>query len=305
MLDGIPIIDAHHHFWQLDRSYPWLQGPADPDRFTGDNSAIRVDYLPDDLRRDFAGLDLVGTVHVDAGAGDAAQEAAWLQHLHDDDGLPSVIVAAADLCAPDAAEHLERIAALPAVRGVRHILNWHPDPAHRYVDRDAIITEPRWRKNFSRLAKLGLSFDLQIYPVQLPQAVDLARAHPDTVIVLNHTGMPLGTGDDAVRLWRSGINQLAAEPQVSIKISGLGMTIHPWTTTEFRPFVDHAIAAFTPDRAMFASNFPVDRLYSDLPTLYGAFDRLTAALSTSERRALFADTASRIYRIDRSRQKGS
>lgn len=297
MLDNISIIDSHHHFWELTRSYPWLQGPADPKRFTGDDTAIRNDYLPTDLRADFAGLGLVGTVHVDAGAGDALVEASWLQRLHDTERLPTVIVAAADLLAPTAPGHLEQIAELPAVRGVRHILNWHPDPRYTYVNRDDIMMDPLWLRNFARLAPLGLSFDLQIYPAQMPQAAGLARAHPETTILLNHTGMPLGLDDNALLQWRSGIDLLASQSNVSLKISGIGMTVHPWTTESFRPFVEHAVDAFTPDRAMFGSNFPVDRLYSDIPTLYSAFDQLTADLTDAERRALFAGTARRVYRI--------
>jgi predicted TIM-barrel fold metal-dependent hydrolase len=302
VLEGIPVIDAHHHFWELKRSYPWLEGPPNPERFTGDDSAIRVDYLPDDLRRDFAGIDLIGSVHIDAGAGDPGVEADWLQQVHGDDGLPTVIVAAADLSAPDAATHLERIAALPAVRGIRHILNWHEDPRFTYVERDDLMTDPVWLANFARLSALGLSFDLQVYPAQLEQAAEVARRHPDTLVILNHTGMPLHTDGDALAEWRSGIDLLAAEPNTAIKISGIGMTIHPWTTETIRPFVEHAIEAFTPERAMFGSNFPVDRLYSDISTLYGAFDTLTSDASDSERRDLFAGTAARLYRIDFQRK---
>lgn len=305
MLEGIPVIDAHHHFWQLERSYPWLQGKPDPDRFTGDDSPIRVDYLPSDLRHDFSGLDLVGSVHVDAGAGDAAVEASWLQDLHDAEGLPTVVVAAANLLNYDAPAHLERISELSAVRGVRHILNWHPNPNFSYVDRDDVVTDARWLQNFARLAPLGLSFDLQIYPAQMADAAALAQAHPETRIVLNHTGMPLGLDDGAVSQWRTGIALLAAQPNVAIKISGIGMTIHPWTVDTFRPFVDYTVESFTPQRAMFASNFPVDRLYSSLDTLFEAFDQLTAYLTVHERRALFADTAREIYRIDDLRQKGN
>jgi predicted TIM-barrel fold metal-dependent hydrolase len=296
MLD-IDIIDAHHHFWDLSRSYPWLQGPADPDRFTGDDTPIRENYLPHDYRHDFETLKLVGSVHVDAGAGDPLIEATWLQELHDTEGLPTVVVAGADLLHNDIASHLEQLADLPTVRGIRHILNWHSDPNFTYTNRDDIITDPAWRKNFARLESLGLSFDLQVYASQLPQAAELAAAFPGTSIVLNHTGMPISSDSEGFSNWRTGIRRLASQPNVSLKISGLGMTDHDWTVESIRPYVLESIEAFTVRRSMFASNFPVDKLYSDIPTLYGAFDELTRAFSGDERRALFADTAREIYRI--------
>lgn len=293
----IEIIDPHHHFWDLSESYPWLEGVADPNRFTGDDTPIRKNYLPEDYRRDFESLNLVGSVHVDAGAGNPLIEATWLQELHDTDGLPTVIVAGANLLNQDAVSHLEQLVELPIVHGVRHILNWHPNPNFTYVNRNDIMTDPLWRKNFARLESLGLSFDLQVYPSQLAQATELAATFPNTSIILNHTGMPISSDVDGFTAWRSGIRQLASQPNVSIKISGLGMTDHDWTVDSFRPFVIESINAFTPERSMFASNFPVDKLYSDIPTLYGAFDKLTQTFSADDRRALFAGTARDIYRI--------
>lgn len=273
MLD-FDIIDPHHHFWDLSHSYPWLEGKSDPDRFTGDDSAIRHNYLPADYRTDFASLNLVASVHVDAGAGDSHVEAQWLEEMHETKGLPTVIVV-----------------------GVRHILNWHADPRFTYTNRDDIIIDPTWRRNFARLAPLGLSFDIQVYPRQLLQAADLAEEFPETTIVLNHTGMPTSTAPDEFRIWSEGIKALAAQPNTSIKISGLGMTDHRWTRDSLRPYVLDSIDAFGVERSMFASNFPVDSLYSDIPTLYGAFDEITNSFSRAERHAMFADTARDIYRI--------
>lgn len=297
MLSDMEIVDPHQHFWQLHRSYPWLQRPVDPERFTGDDSAIRRDYMPDDLRRDFAGLNLIGTVHVEACAGDPELEVRWLQSLHEADGLPSAVVAGANLLADDAIPHLERVAELPVVRGVRHILNWHADPNYTYVERNDLLTDRRWLSVFARLAGLGLSFDLQVYPHQLAGAARLAQEFPETLIILNHTGMPLGTGHGQMDVWRRGIDELARQSNTAVKISGLGMTLHPWNADTFRPFVRYAIESFGPWRAMFASNFPVDKVYSDIPTLYGAFDQLCGDLSRPEREALFAGTARRIYRL--------
>lgn len=302
MLDDIDIIDPHHHFWDLSRPYPWLQGPADPARFTGDDSAIRRDYLPEDYRADFASLRLVGSVHVEAGAQNGVAEARWLQQLEERSGLPSAIVAGADLRSQDAPARLEELAQLPTVRGIRHILNWHPDARYTYTDRSDLMQDPLWLANFGRLSTLGLSFDLQIYPGQMPEAARLADHHSGTSIVLNHTGMPLSRDPEAFALWRNGIRALAQRPNVTVKISGLGMTHHEWTPEAIRPYVLETIEAFGPHRAMFASNFPVDRLYSSLPELYAAFDGLTRDLPEADRRALFAETARTVYRIPRASQ---
>jgi len=296
MLD-LDIVDAHHHLWDLSGSYPWLQGPANPDRFTGDDSAIRVNYGVPEYLADVEGLRLIGSVHVDAGAGNPLAEARWVQQVHDEMRLPTVAVAAADLAASDAAATLEELSSLPSTRGIRHILNWHPDPNYSYVDRNDLLVDETWLANFARLEGLGMSFDLQVYPHQLEQASRVAAAHPGITVVLNHTGMPTSHDADHLALWRRGIAALADQPNAYVKISGLGMTEHHWTLDSLRPFVRGAIEAFGPHRSMFASNFPVDHLYSSYGELYAAFDELTADLSLAERRDLFSGTAIRVYRL--------
>lgn len=297
MLD-LDIVDAHHHLWDLSRSYPWLQEAAGRLQVHGDDTAIRRDYLLADFRQDAAELRLVASVHVDAGAADPVEEARWLQGLADVTGFPQAIVGGVALHAGDAADQLAAFAELPNVRGVRHNLNWHPDPTLTYTDRADLMTDAAWLAGFRRLAPLGLSFDLQVYPHQLPDGARLAAEHPDTVVVLDHAGMPLGRDLDTLSSWRKGLDLLAARPNTAIKISGLGMTDHHWTIGSLRPLVLDAIEAFGVDRAMFASNFPVDSLYSTYTELYAAFDMITADFTTGERAALFAGTARRVYRID-------
>ncbi|HET7723378.1 MAG TPA: hypothetical protein VFK68_01965, partial [Propionibacteriaceae bacterium] len=124
-----PVVDAHHHLWSLHGAirYPWLQDPVDPQRFTGDDSAIRVDYGVREFRADVGSVPLTGSVHVDAGAVDSLAEVRWLEQVRAESGLPTVIVASCDLARPEAAGQLEELASMPPVRGVRHILNWHED----------------------------------------------------------------------------------------------------------------------------------------------------------------------------------
>lgn len=304
MLD-LDIVDAHHHLWDLAQPYPWLQEAAGQLQVHGDDTAIRRDYLLADYLADAAPLRLVASVHVDAGAADALEEARWVQGLADGAGFPQAIVAGAALHDDGVADHLAALAELPNVRGVRHNLNWHPDPKLTYTDRPDLIADPAWLRGFARLAAHGFSFDLQVYPDQLADGARLAAAHPGTQIILDHAGMPLGRDLDTIRAWRKGLDLLAEEPNTAVKISGLGMTDHRWTVGSLRPLVLEVIEAFGVDRAMFASNFPVDSLYSTFAALYGAFDTITADFTTGERAALFAGTARRVYRIDDVHPKGT
>ncbi|MEO5318164.1 amidohydrolase family protein [Arthrobacter sp. CC3] len=296
MLD-FDIVDAHHHLCNYARSYPWLQGPAEPFRYHGDDRPLRRNYLIGDYLADAKGLRLAGSVHVENGAADPIWEAEWIQDVHADSGLPSVQVAKASLVEPGVLSRLERLAAIPSVRGIRDILNWHPDPRYTHTSRRDLITDPCWLEGFSHLSTLGLSFDLQVFPEQLDQAAQLAANHPDTTIILDHAGMPIHRDPASLREWKAGLKKLAKQPNVVTKISALGTNDHSWTTASIRPVILDTIDVFGPHRTMFGSNFPVDSLYSSFAALYAAFDEITAALTSDERRQLFADTARKTYRV--------
>ena len=128
-------------------------------------------------------------------------------------------------------------------------------------------------------------------------AVELARRNPETLIVVNHAGMPLERDEAGLALWRDGMKRLGAEPNVVAKISGLGMVDWRWSEASIRPFVLGVIDRFGVDRVMFGSNFPVDKLYSSFDTLYGSFESIVASFSESEKDQLFRDNALRHYRL--------
>ena len=128
-------------------------------------------------------------------------------------------------------------------------------------------------------------------------AAALANAYPDILIILNHTGMPVDRDKEGIARWRQGMRELASAPNVAVKISGLGTVDWNWTIQSIRPFVLQTIEAFGVLRCMFASNFPVDKLYSDFDTLYAAFHEITAHFSAEERQMLFHDNAERYYRL--------
>lgn len=292
------IVDAHQHFARLDLGYPWLGPDAPIDRYHGDDRALRRNYSVADYRADIASLPIVASVHIENGAGDPLVEARWIDEVISAHApLPAAQVAKADLSATGAEGVLEKLAQIPSVRGIRHILNWHPNPRFTHTDRPGIMGEPAWRAAFARLEPLGLSFDLQVFSPQLVEAAELARDFAGTRIVLDHLGMPPGRDEQTLAEWRHGMAAIAACPNVVVKVSAIGTIDQHWSVASLREVVAPTLDLFGPERVMFASNFPVDGLYSTMTDLYVAFDELTSSFDRSEREAMFAGTAQSFYRL--------
>jgi predicted TIM-barrel fold metal-dependent hydrolase len=292
----LSVVDPHIHFWDMvPGHYPGLDNPGDG--FLGDARPMCVPHLPADLRALAGDVEILKVVHIDAIAADPLWETRWLQELADTTGFPNAIVAYVDLSRPDAAAQLEAHRAAPNLRGIRQILNVHPNKVYDYVGR-RFMDEDAWLAGFALLERHGLSFDLQLYPDQMPRAAEIARRFPNTRIALNHAGMFADRDTPAGwRQWRDGLRLLASCDNVHIKISGLGMFDHHWTVESIRPYVHECLDAFGVERAMFASNFPVDRLFSDYATLWHAYAETVAGLSTDEHAQLFRTNAERFYRI--------
>jgi predicted TIM-barrel fold metal-dependent hydrolase len=174
-----------------------------------------------------------------------------------------------------------------------------------------------FREGFAVLQRLGLSFDAWLLEPQLPDLIDLARAFPETTIVLDHVGTPLGIAAYAGKRegrfgeWRENIRALAACPNATVKLGGLAMPFAGFTSfdasprassealaRDWKPYIEACIEAFGAARCMFESNFPVDSLTCNYATLWNAFKRLSAGYSVDERTALFSGTARRVYRLD-------
>ena len=295
-----PIVDPHMHLWDLDRHYyAWLQDTPLPNNPAGDMSSIAYkSYGLSDYLADAKGWNVVQTVHVECGLPpkDQLSETDWLQEIADTRGVVAGIVAGANLDDPDVEAMLAAHAARPAVRGVRQIVNWHEDPAKTYGPSDKLL-DARWRTGFALLAKYGLSFDLQLYASQMAVAAELADAHPDIPLIVNHAGMPTDRDEAGLEAWREGLAVLAQRPNVSCKISGLAMVDRSWSTASLKPFVLRVIETFGVERCLFASNFPVERVHGSFGAFYAAYDAITAGFSDEEREALFAGNARRIYRL--------
>jgi predicted TIM-barrel fold metal-dependent hydrolase len=297
------IVDSHHHLWDTDNNpYPWLE-PAPPDApvgAMGDLSGLPRPWLIDDYLAHAPALGIVKSVHVEASWGaDPVDETRWVQAIADEYGFPHGIVGRVDLRDPAVGETLDRHLESPNVRGVRHCLNWDDeDLGKRFCDQGGLMLDASWRRGFAELSSRDLSFDLYCNSTQLlPEAVDLARSFPDTSIVLEHTGTPFDRDEDGLRAWRHGMRAMAANQNVVLKLSGLGMTDHHWTTDSIRPLILESIDLFGAGRCMFATNTPTDLLYSSFEPIVEAFLEVIDGCSTAERSAILAETAIRTYRV--------
>ena len=293
------IIDAHHHLWDLTAcTYPWLQSGDSDGGFVGDISALQKTYGVSDYRKDIGALDVIKSVHVQAEHDDAdpVAETRWLQAQADAGGFPHAIVAYADFSRADIADTLAQHAEYANLRGIRQILSHHPDPAYSHADREYLKDEG-WSQRIGLLRPHNLSFDLQIYPHQVVDALPIIDANPDTLFIINHALEPWNDSDDVRLIWQQGIKALAKRANTAMKISGFAMFLRPFSEATIRPYVLALIDAFGTQRCMFASNFPVDKLHCTYVEIFAAFDAITRDFSDAERAALFAENAARLYRI--------
>ena len=204
-------------------------------------------------------------------------------------------------------------------RGIRHPISCPEFPDTLLIPGRApagLAADEAFRAGVRRLGERGLTYDSWHYHVQLPEFTDLCRAAPDTTIVLDHFGTPLGVGpyegrrEEIFARWKADLAELARCPNVVAKLGGLAMPDNgfgwhdaerPPTSEEVvaahRPYFLHAIERFGPDRCMFESNFPVDRLSLSYRVLFNAFKKMVADFSDAEQDAMFSGTAERVYRL--------
>lgn len=296
----IPFVDAHIHLWDLAHiRYDWLSAPFSDDGPNGSVEPIAQNYGVADYRTDLARWNVVGAVHVDAGAAaqSALAETDWLDGLADETGLPTGLVAFAALNDPDVDALLAAQAAHSRVKGIRHIVNWHADPQRTYGPVDLTV-DPQWQAGYALLAKHGLSFDLQCYPGQMPGLTALVARHPDIPVMINHMGMPVLTDADGLADWRRGMKALAAIPHVSVKLSGMGFIRRDWSRETVEHLILETIDLFGTDRCMFASDTPTDKLFGPIDRYMEAYHGIVADFAETDRRALFAGNANRLYRLE-------
>ena len=315
----LPIVDPHHHLVERPETGRYLLPDLLADIGSGHNitATVYLEWLSMYRRSDPSEMRPVGEIEFANGIAAMSASGGYGKAR-----VCAGIVGHADLALGAAVEMVleaQITAGGGRFRGIRFITATHPDQATwgSPVLRPAgLLMDRRVREGFARLAPLGLSFDAWMYHTQLGKLVDLARAFPATPIVLDHVGGPIGLGryagkrDDVFAEWSARIRELAQCPNVHVKLGGLGMrmfgfTVHtrelPPSSEElaeaWRPYVETCIAAFGSQRAMFESNFPVDKGSCGYAVLWNAFKRIAAGCSVAEKQTLFAGTARRFYRL--------
>lgn len=336
----LPIIDPHHHLW--DRPNDILRNL--PPSTHGFMEIIRRTprYLFDELLADIrSGHNVIGTVYMECGAmyrADGPENLRCVGETEFVNGVAAMsasglygnvracagIIGHVDLRLGGNAEDVLRshiAAGHGRFRGIRHSASHHDDvevlgPLAGRVP-PGLYRDAQFREGFALLHRLGLSFDAWLLEPQLPDLIDLARAFPETQIVLDHVGTPLGVGvyagkrTDRFDIWRDAIRELAKCQNVNMKLGGLAMpfagfewsyVLRPKSSAHlaeaWKPYIDACIEAFGPKRSMFESNFPVDAYTCDYATLWNALKRCAEGYSAEEKKAMFSGTAKRVYRLE-------
>lgn len=300
----LPIVDAHHHFWDVPANpHPWLTDmPRIPFRY-GDYASICKPFLPPDYAAACGAHRVLRHVVMEGEwtPNDPVGEAFWMHALASSAGKPQAMAAQIWLDRDDCAEVLRAYRTAPLdgfVRSVRHKPRcttrsaWRSDWAEPGSMRCA-----RWREGYAKLSAAGLMFELQAPWWHLGEAAELARDFPQTTIVVNHAGLPVPRDARSLGEWRAAMRALAACANVAVKISGIGVAGTVWTPQQQAPIVSALLADFGVKRCLFASNHPVDAIVVSLAELWSGFKVLTRTLAPEQRLALFCDNAVALYRL--------
>ena len=289
------IIDAHHHIWR-QADLDWLRGEERP-RIFGPYRPIMRDYPLAEFIADAAPSGVTQSIYVQANWPNdrAFDEAAWVQG--EAAGMIGGIVAFADFADPALAAHLARLRGLPTLRGIRQQLHWHETPLYRFAPRHDVSDDADWRRGFGLLAPTGLVFELQVFAGQADPAERLVRDFPDQGFVLEHAGMLQDRSAAGFAAWRGFMRRLARHPNVTTKLSGLGTFLRAARAGDWAPVVRETLDIFGPDRCMFGSNFPIEKLWTSYADLFAAFSSCIAHLDAAGQRAVLHDTAARVYRL--------
>lgn len=288
------LVDSHFHIWR-QADLPWLLGPMQP-RIFGPYEPIRRDYPIAEYLGDCRPAGVTEAVYVQANWAPERylDEVAFVSQASEDTGFPIAIVAYADMLAEDARPQLDQLARNGRVRGVRMQLHWHENMLYRFAGGPDLARDPRLIANVGRLAEYGFSFDLQVFAGQMAGAAELAAACPRVTFVLQHAGMLEDLSPDGVAAWRTGMALLAAQPNIVSKLSGLGTFQRRNDPEQIAFIVGETLRLFGPERCLFGSNFPIEKLWTSYAELIAAH---RAAVPEAARTAVFDDTARRVYRL--------
>ncbi len=289
-------IDAHHHLWDLKAcDYPWLMAKGEQ-RFFGDPSPIQKNYLVSDFLNESSQYRPEKSVHIQVGTSksDSLKETQWLQEQNP---LPNAIVAFCDLSADNYKQQIDAQKAFSKVKGIRQIIGRRADEDIKHGSH-ALLSNASWRKAMIYLTEQGLSFDLQIIPPQVDAVYAVLQAIPHVKVALCHGGSPWDQSRSGLDSWQAGLKKLSLLPNVCCKVSGLGMFNNRWHDQDLGPLIERIIDTFGPDKTMFGSNFPVDKLYRSYDNYWDCYRSAVRQYSSLEQHQMFYQTANNFYQMD-------
>ena len=271
-------IDSHQHFWIYDpNQYPWM---------TDELSAIRSNHLPEHLQVEFDRLGIDGSVAVQARQ--SLDESRWLLKMADESCLIKGVVGWVDLRSEHVEDQLAEFAEHPKFVGVRHVVQDEPD--------ENFMLLPEFIRGISKLKSYDLSYDILVFPNQLPAAIELVKQFPDQPFVLDHLAKPL-IKDKEISTWDEHIRELAQFSNLNCKVSGM-ITEANWSTwkaSDFTPYLDVVFEAFGEDRLMYGSDWPVCKLAGSYRQVYDLTDNYLSQFSPLAKEKFFGGVASGFY----------
>ena len=287
----LDFVDAHVHFYDMQHAElyyaHWQPGVPHPTLGWQMQKLANRNYLAEDYIAETRNANVTKAVHVQAAIGskDPVKETEWLQQAADRTGFPHGIIAHAELRDPNVESVLERHCEFPNMRGIRDF---------SYGD---YLVEPDFHRGFALLEKYNLVSSMPAQWQDMEKLQNLAAKFPNITIVVDHTGSPEERSDEYFKNWRRGMTIAAEAANIRCKISGLGMGDNNWTVSSIRPYVLHSIEAFGIDRCFFATNWPVDWLWSSYDAVVDAYTEIIAAFSHDEQADLLSKNAEKLYAI--------
>jgi L-fuconolactonase len=272
-------LDSHQHFWNYDAAqYPWI-APGSP---------LHRDWLPQDLAPLLAAATFDGCIAVQARQ--KIEESHWLLELAEHHSIIKGVVGWVDLRSPEVEHDLVALAPHPKFSGVRHVVQDEPDVN--------FMLGAEFQRGIGKLQAFHLTYDILIFPQQLPAAIELVRRFPEQPFVLDHIAKP-PIMDGTLSPWRERIRELAKAPNVHCKVSGMvtEADLAAWRPADFRPFLDVIFEAFGEDRVMYGSDWPVCLRAASYAQTYALVADYTQSFSAAAREKFFGGNAARFYRV--------
>ena len=300
MSDDIEIIDAHHHFWDLNQNYyPFLSNKIDENFFLGNYEFIRKNYLPNDYLNDSKEHNVIGTIHCEAewDRNDQVGETRWLENLSKKNKYPNAIVAHAWFHKKNSEEIVAKQASFDMVKGIRSKPITKLLPNSDDLTGEGSMQDINWRNGLKLLEKFNLNYDLRVPNWHLEEAIEIVRLIPNTKVIINHAGFPWDRTKQGMEYWRKGIKLMSLEPNTFIKLSEFGVKDKDWDYSQNEQIIKELIDLFSPQRCMFASNFPVSKIKISFKDLYNNYKKIVKSFSSDEKKWLFAKTASEVYNL--------